>query len=141
MIKAKPVIHGESQILRDGDKKIGSINVDQKGFRIDVNNRTKHFADISELLDRVNIEFSDDFNPSKDNLFNYPYDGPVFNSVWDVQQKLPMYTKEKDSKSWFAAGYYKGKVKNKFQVMFSPKIIILQRGEYKGPFIAEPTIT
>ena len=58
--------------------------------------------------------------------------------MWDVQLKLPLYTKKSKSKSFFAAGWYKIKLKNRWKTVYSPKLIILQRNEYQGPFKQDP---
>ena len=59
------------------------------------------------------------------------------NAMFDIRRKLPLFTKSSDSKSLYCAGYYvikfdKGRVKS-----FCPKLITLQRYEYKGPFKTE----
>ncbi len=59
------------------------------------------------------------------------------NAIFDIKNKLPLFTKSEDSKSLYCAGYYiirfdKGWVKS-----FCPKLITLQRYDYKGPFKTE----
>ena len=54
--------------------------------------------------------------------------------MYDVKQKLPLFTKSKNSKSLYCAGYYiihfnKGWVKS-----FCPKLITIERYESQGPF-------
>jgi hypothetical protein len=57
--------------------------------------------------------------------------------MYDVKRKLPLFTKSKKSKSAYCAGYYiirfdKGWVKS-----FCPKLITIERYEFKGPFKTE----
>jgi hypothetical protein len=57
--------------------------------------------------------------------------------MYDVKRKLPLFTKSDKSKSMYCAGYYiirfdKGWVKS-----FCPKLITLERYEYKGPFTSD----
>ena len=57
--------------------------------------------------------------------------------MFNVQKKLPLFTKSPDSKSLYCAGYYiirfdKGWVKS-----FCPKLITIERYENKGPFKTE----
>ena len=58
----------------------------------------------------------------------------VHNPVWDVPHALPLYTKTKKSKSWFAAGWYTIKRGRKWRVMQDPKLIALERYKFHGPF-------
>jgi hypothetical protein len=58
----------------------------------------------------------------------------VYNPIWDVQHKLPLYTKNKKSRSWYAAGWYQVKQRRTWTIEQSPKLITLQRYQYQGPF-------
>ena len=71
-------------------------------------------------------------------IYGYPFTGEQYNSVWNLKLKLPLYTKKEDSKSWFAAGYYSIKIKGRWRAILAPKLIILQRNNYKGPFRMMP---
>jgi hypothetical protein len=54
--------------------------------------------------------------------------------MWDIKMKLPVYTKTTKSKSWFAAGWYRVKKGRSWTVSQDPKLIVLQRYAYAGPF-------
>jgi hypothetical protein len=56
-----------------------------------------------------------------------------------LKLKLPLFTKRDDSKSWFVAGYFKVKIKGKWRDILAPKLLILDRHEFKGPFKKLPT--
>jgi len=58
----------------------------------------------------------------------------VFNVLWEVKHKLPLFTKEDNSKSWFAAGWYLVKQHRSWKTIQNPKLITLQRYAYQGPF-------
>ena len=63
-----------------------------------------------------------------------------YNVMYNVQKKLPLFTKSKKSKSLYAAGYYiihfdKGWVRS-----FCPKLVTLEKYESKGPFKTEFTM-
>jgi hypothetical protein len=60
-----------------------------------------------------------------------------FNSMYDIQKKLPLFTKSVDSKSIYCAGYYVIKFDKGWVKSHCPKLITLQRYEYKGPFKTE----
>jgi len=55
--------------------------------------------------------------------------------------KLPIYTKTSKSKSWFAAGWYQVKKGRSWAVMQDPKLIVLQRYAYHGPYHTKEEIT
>jgi hypothetical protein len=88
---------------------------------------------------RVNIEF--EISPKVEKrtepcylVHGYPSQGRAYNPVWDVIQKLPIYTKTKKSKSWFSAGWYRVKKGRNWATVQDPKLIVLQRYPYQGPF-------
>ena len=53
--------------------------------------------------------------------------------MFDVQKKLPVYTKTPKSKSQFCAGYYIICFEKGWRKAYCPKMITLSRYEYKGP--------
>ncbi len=67
----------------------------------------------------------------------FPTNCIPYNPVYNIREKLPMFTKSDLSKSVYCAGYYiirfdKGWVKS-----FCPKLITIERYPYKGPFMTE----
>jgi hypothetical protein len=67
-------------------------------------------------------------------VYGHEVEGEVFNPLWDVKHKLPLFTREDKSKSWFAAGWYRVKQHRKWRVVQHPKLITLERYAYQGPF-------
>jgi hypothetical protein len=70
-------------------------------------------------------------------IHGYPTNSTPYNPMFDVKQKLPLFTKSDKSKSLYCAGYYiiqfdKGWVKS-----FCPKLITVERYTTKGPFKTE----
>jgi len=59
------------------------------------------------------------------------------NAMFDIQRKLPLFTKSGDSKSLYCAGYYVIRFEKGWVKSFCPKLITLQRYEYRGPFKTE----
>jgi hypothetical protein len=141
MIEAKTVVNNKFWILRDGGRKVGELNLEQEGYHVKTVRGSKHFNNIDALRER-GIVFDDikivAGKQSETDVEGYPALGTVYNPVWDVQKRLPLYTKDPDSKSLFAAGWYNVTVKGRNKKMFCPKLIILERNEYEGPFVEEP---
>jgi hypothetical protein len=66
-------------------------------------------------------------------VHGYPCSQKPFNPMFDVQKQLPIYTKTPKSKSLFCAGYYIICFEKGWRKAYCPKVITLQRYEYKGP--------
>lgn len=141
MIEAKPVSN-KFWILRDSDKKIGEVNADNNGYIININGKYKRFPSLNLLKEKTGIKFSDIAfeKPTEDDntLYGYPFVGEKFNEIWDIKLQLPLYTKKSDSKSQFVAGHFKVKIKGKWRDILAPKLLILQRNEFHGPFKTAP---
>ena len=70
-----------------------------------------------------------------DNLVNdFPVDiEKPFNKMYYVKKKVPIYTKELKSKSFYCAGHYLVNKKN-WTTIFCPKLITLEKYKFHGPF-------
>ena len=136
-IVAKPVIDKKFWILQKDNEKVGNIEATHNGFQVTINNQVQEFKTIRMAAQRANIQFEAGVKPTKPNthsVHGYPAGSRVHNPVWDVQQQLPLYTKTKKSKSWFAAGWYQLKRSRNWRVVQDPKLISLERYPYVGPF-------
>ena len=142
MIKAKAVSE-DFWILKDGSIKVGEIsNVENYGTVLKLKGHHRMYNNIDSLKEKTNIVFDNSVNDytehDKKDIHGYPFIGDVFNAMWDLQLNLPLYTKSEDSKSMFAAGWYMVKIRNKWKSILCPKLIILQRNEYTGPYKNNP---
>ena len=136
-IVAKPVIDKKFWILQKNNEKVGNIEATGTGFQVTIDNQVQEFKTIRMAAQRANIQFEDSVKVSKadtHSVHGYPSASRVHNPVWDVQQQLPLYTKTKKSKSWFAAGWYQLKRGRNWRVVQDPKLISLERYPYAGPF-------
>ena len=139
MIQAKPVIPDKFWILRQDDRKIGNIESDGNGFSVCINNKIQRFKTLNMVKQRVKIDFQSsptNYAQHKDQhqVHGYPTDRIAHNPMFDVQQQLPLYTQQLRSKSWYAAGWYCVRQHRIWQVMFCPKLIVLQRYQFRGPY-------
>jgi hypothetical protein len=143
-IHAKPIIQDKFWIVEKDGTKFATLRKDEEnrfvmsnqlGIQI-YNNKeslTKQFG--KDFFVAKIIKESTDANPNE--VHGYATSASPHNSMFDIKRKLPLFTKSGDSKSLYCAGYYvihfdKGWVKS-----FCPKLITLQRYEYKGPFKTE----
>ena len=142
MLQAKPVIPNQYWILRDEAGKVGNIEATAGGVQIKINNQVEVFKDLSVLKRRVKIDFepaprqiAQSTQPHEVN--GYPTTGPAYNGIFDVKHQVPLWTREPRSKSWYAAGWYAVRHGRRWQVSECPKLIALERYEYRGPFLTQ----
>ena len=136
MITAKPVIKNKFWILQDDNGKVGTVEKNNQGFTLKAGSVQEEFKTIKTIKNKTNIVFEDAVTKQKgfENQVNgFPTDCKPHNAVYNVKDRLPIFTKENKSKSWYAAGYYRVTVNGKTETMFCPKLILLQRYDYIGP--------
>ena len=143
-LHAKPIIENKFWIVERAGAKFATLRKieDEKfvlsneaGVQI-YNNKeslTKQFG--KDFFIAKIVKEANDSSPNE--VHGYTTSVEPHNAMFDIQRKLPLFTKSGDSKSLYCAGYYvihfeKGWVKS-----FCPKLITLQRYEYRGPFKTE----
>lgn len=140
-IKAKPIIDEKFWIVENSGVKVGTLRKNEfsqfilsnsDGIKIYDNKQsiTKEFGD-DFFLARI-IKEADNSNPQE--VHGFPTSTIPHNAMYDIHKKLPLFTKSKDSKSLYCAGYYTIKFEKGWVKSFCPKLITLQRYEYRGPF-------
>lgn len=143
-IHAKPIIDNKFWIVEKDGEKFATLRKDEDnrfvlsnelGVKIYDNKAsiTKQFG--KDFFVAKIIKEADDARPNE--VHGYSSSTEPHNAMFDIKRKLPLFTKSPESKSLYCAGYYvihfdKGWVKS-----FCPKLITLQRYEYKGPFKTE----
>ena len=142
MLVAKPAIDKQFWILQENDRKVGNVEACAGGYQVRLNNQVAQFKTIKMAAQRINIQFESAVKLSKpkttmNQVHGYPVSGRIHNPMWDVSQQLPVYTKTAKSKSWFAAGWYRVRKGRSWSTMQTPKLIVLQRYPYAGPFLTQ----
>jgi len=136
-IEAKPVIKNKYWIVEDDGRKIGTIQAAEDGVVLVQDNRRLKYPSIKILGTAHNIRFVSGQRKqttSVDSVYDYPCRVVPYNAIYDVKLRLPLYTNDNKSKSYYCAGYYLVKYENNYIVEFCPKKIILTRNSYLGPF-------
>jgi len=141
-LKAKPVLKDKFWIVEHNGEKVGTMSYnDEQRYMFSSAAETCFFDNTRQMKKRfgVDIEWGDAVSKIKsidtDNeVHGFPTSVCPHNSMYDVKHKLPLFTKSVKSKSLYCAGYYiihfdKGWVKS-----FCPKLITIERYEFKGPF-------
>ena len=142
MIKAKSILKNKFWIVEDESEKIGTLCYDDERYTF-TSGTTTRFYDSKKQINKLfgaNIIWSESEPEKVDvdlDVNGFPTSVTPYNTMYDLRKKLPLFTKSKKSKSIYCAGYYiirfdKGWVKS-----FCPKLITVERYEYKGPFKTE----
>lgn len=134
---AKPIIDKKFWILKQDNQKVGNIQAGPEGYQVTLRNEVISYKTLPALKRRARIEFEPATAPSKpanDQVHGFDTGCRAHNGMWNVQMRVPLFTKQAKSKSWFAAGWYVVKQHRSWRVVRNPKLIVLQRYSYQGPF-------
>tara|TARA_R110000796_G_scaffold46462_1_gene112160 strand:+ start:4690 stop:5166 length:477 start_codon:yes stop_codon:yes gene_type:complete len=137
---AKPVIKNKYWIVEKGTVKIGTIQtIDEiNGGVVYVHNDVREkFTNIKSLSLTHNIKFGKQTDKAKSetyDVYGFPSCFNPYNTIYDVKRKVPLFTKSKNSKSFYCAGHYLIKFSGEWITENCPKSITISRYEYKGPF-------
>lgn len=139
---AKTVLEDRFWILENKGQRIATISCSGDQYVLNTKSGPEVFTSFRSLKKRFgkDIEFTTNqtVNDSIDlDVHGYPTACTPYNTMYDVKNRLPLFTKSTKSKSLYCAGYYiirfdKGWVKS-----FCPKLITIERYKYKGPFRTE----
>jgi hypothetical protein len=138
---AKPVIKNKFWVVEDHGQKIATIQARADGGFVYVHDEQREFFPrVTVLKQKYQIKFGSAEKTIKENtktVYGYPISGKSFNEVWDVQRRLPIYSKTAKSKSLFCAGYYLIKLNGFWIEHYCPKNITISRYEFCGPYITK----
>lgn len=137
MIEAKPVVADRYWILKQDDRKVGTVEADEQGISVRINNETQRFHTIPMMSRQADITFRPAYRTTpmpRDQVHGYATGCRAHNAMWDVRRKIPLFTKTAKSKSWYAAGWYLVKQHRHWSTVRNPKLIILDRYQFQGPF-------
>ena len=140
-IQAKEILKDKFWIVESRGEKVGTIsfNEEQK-YMLTNTTGTKFFKNIKQLSSNLDAEISwtstekVDETPTEREVYGYPTSCDPYNPVFDVQQKVALFTKSEKSKSLYCAGYFIIKFDKGWVKSFCPKLITVERYETKGPF-------
>ena len=144
-LKANEILKNKFWIIEDTDSKtkVGTLSKDNDNRYMYSCDTGSYFYDNKNAVENTlgNIlwtkgSISDKVSPSKE-IYNLPTSTTPHNTMYDIKRKFGLFTKSKKSKSLYCAGYFcihfeKGWVKS-----FCPKLVTLEKYQYKGPFKTE----
>lgn len=135
--QATPIVKNKFWIVEEDGKKVGTIQAAPDGVVLVQGPIREKFPTFKMLSSKYNISAGKANKANKtpaNAVHDYPCDCVPHNPIYDLKLRLPLYTKEANSKSFHCAGYYLVKNNDEWSIMFCPKKIILTRQEYAGPF-------
>jgi hypothetical protein len=143
-LKAKPIVDGKYWIVENDGAKVGTLQKKEGNkFMLSANGGEKYFNKKDDLTKAFGKDFflsSTKVKISHEELrdvYGYPTSCRPYNPLFNVQRKLPLFTKSSASKSLYCAGYYTIKFDKGWVRSFCPKLITIERYEYRGPFKTE----
>jgi hypothetical protein len=142
--KAKPVVDGKFWIIEENGEKVGVLHKKENNkFMLSSKGTETFFSKKDELTKIFGKEFFETKIKSTistqviKEVYGFPSSCTPYNPLFNVQKKLPLFTKSKSSKSLYCAGYYTIKFEKGWVKSFCPKLITIERYEYRGPFKTE----
>lgn len=137
MIEAKPVIANRYWILKQNDQKIGQIEASDTGYTVKILDQVRQYKTMPMVRQSTDIKFvpaekSTSARPTM--VHGFDAGCRVHNAMWSVPYRLPLFTRTARSKSWFAAGWYAIQQNRAWRVERNPKLIVLERYAFHGPF-------
>ena len=141
-MKAKEIVKNKFWILSDETRNIGTISFNDEQYMLSDSKGSRFFNDTLEIQKSLNSKVSwqeleiKEVKPEKV-VNQYPTSCLPYNDIYDVKRKLPLFTKSSKSKSLYCAGYYTIKFEKGWVKSFCPKLITVERYEYRGPFKTE----
>jgi hypothetical protein len=143
-LHAKPIINDKFWIVEQNGSKVATLRKDEDNRFVMSNETGIKIYNTKESLTRQFgkdffvvsiIKEADDAPPNE--VHGFTTSTKPHNAMFDVQRKLPLFTKSSDSKSLYCAGYYVIKFDKGWVKSHCPKLITLQRYDYRGPFVTE----
>ena len=141
-MKAKEIVKNKFWILSKNSENVGTISFNDEQYMLSDSKGSRFFNDTLEIQQSLESKVSwqdlaiKEVQPEK--IVNtYPTSCLPYNDMYDVKRKLPLFTKSKKSKSLYCAGYYTIKFDKGWVKSFCPKLITIERYNFRGPFKTE----
>ena len=136
-LKAKEIIDGKFWILESEGNKVATLAYSDEKYMVTDANGTR-FVDDKRALEKdlgtVNWSALEITEVTLDEVHGFPTSCKPHNPLYDIKQKLPLFTKSDKSKSLYCAGFYIIQFEKGWVKSFCPKLITIERYNYSGPF-------
>ena len=139
-MNAKEVLKDKFWIVEDQGVRIGTLSKNDENFVYTKSGKIEVYKDLRQLTKTFGKNFlvaNIVDNEKNLDVHGYPTRTTPYNSMYDIQRKLPLFTKSEKSKSVYCAGYYLIKFNVNWLKSYCPKLITVERNDYMGPFKTE----
>jgi hypothetical protein len=143
-LKAKPVLKDKFWIIENDEQRIGIMSWNEDRYMFSNKVETCFFDSKQDMKQRfgADIVWTDLSVPKEVTqqdfiVYGFPTSVSPYNTMFDVKRKLPLFTKSNKSKSAYCAGYYIIEFEKGWVKSFCPKLITIERYNFKGPFKSE----
>lgn len=130
---ARPIVKNKFWIVEQEGEKVATIQKNHNNVVWVDDTTRKNFPSFDQLQNTYNIKFvkiTSNKTAHDHVAYGYPCDSLPHNTIWDLKNRVPLYSKSKKSRCYYAAGYY---VMDN-EIVFCPKSIFINRTDFKGPF-------
>ena len=141
-LSAKEILKDKFWIVESEGEKVATLSIGDDSQLLYSSNTTgtRFYKNIKALTKNLNADITwspiepVESKPKAFEIYGFSTSCAPYNPMFDVKQRLALFTKSKKSKSLYCAGYFiirfdKGWVKS-----FCPKLITVERYETEGPF-------
>lgn len=142
-LEAKQLVPNKFWIVQNYGQKVGTLQKNKEGYILVTRKDKMYFETVEKVYDAFGKDFFE-YTATKKikdskvmEVHGFPTSTQAWNPLLDVQNNLPLYSKSRKSKSLYCAGYYTIRFAKGWVKSFCPKLITLQRYDYKGPFTTE----
>jgi len=143
-IKAKPILDNKFWIVEEEGERVGTLSKEDDNWVFSSKGNVSFFQNETQLKKTFGKDFlvakitaSNDTEQVANEVHGYPTRSTPYNSMFDINRKLPLFTKSEKSKSVYCAGYYLVKFNVNWLKSFCPKLITIERNQYTGPYKTE----
>jgi hypothetical protein len=141
VLTARTVVKNKFWVVERDGKQIATIQTTPDGVTYVDKEKRENFVSIKLLKNKYNITIAKERKAKlpkspeiSREVYGFPCDGIPHNPLLNLVKKLPVYTKTDASKSFYCAGYYLVKLDTEYEQAFCPKLMVLNRNDFIGPF-------
>lgn len=138
-IHAKPIVKDKFWVIEQDGIKVGTLQKENDKFMLSSPIGIKWYDAESEIISQFGSKFfllESGFTIPPEEInecHGFPTKTKPYNAMYDVRKRLPLFTKQPQSKCFHCAGWYAIKFKT-WIVVLCPKLITVERYDTIGPF-------
>lgn len=139
-LTAKPIIKNKFWVVEKDGRQVGTIQaIDEGGYTFVSADQRTFYPTIRAIKKHHNIILTSSTpkkkkQPIAREIYGYPCHATPYGAIFNLKKHLPIYSLNTKSKSYYCAGYYLVNYTGSWVLEFCPKLIVLNRYQFDGPF-------